>query len=100
MSSLTNSAFTATQYALFSSLYSLPGGLLKGLSGLMVDWFSVHPGIAATIAGAGAVAAHAKTAGYVPFFVATAVMGLPALLLTLFVLRRDGRPKTEKSIKT
>lgn len=90
MSSLTSQAFTATQYALFSSFYALPGKLLGGLSGIMVDWFAAHPNIAATIVGSATVAAHAKTAGYVPFFISTAAMAIPALLLTLYVLRLEG----------
>ena len=90
MSSLTSHAFTATQYALFSSFYALPGKLLGGLSGAMVDWFAAHPVIAQTIAGANIVSLHAKTAGYVPFFICTASMGLPAILLIFLVLRREG----------
>jgi MFS transporter, PAT family, beta-lactamase induction signal transducer AmpG len=90
MSSLTSHAFTATQYALFSSAYALPGKLLGGLSGAMVDWFAAHPAIAQTIVGAGTVAAYAKTAGYVPFFICTAAMGIPAILLIFLVLRREG----------
>ncbi|HET7334154.1 MAG TPA: MFS transporter [Rhizomicrobium sp.] len=90
MSSLTSTAFTATQYALFSSIYALPGKLLGGLSGMMVDWFSVHPAIATAIAGAGTVAAQTKTAGYVPFFVVTAAMALVPLVLIFIVMRREG----------
>ena len=38
MSSLTNRAFSATQYALFSSFWdALPGKLFGGFSGIMVD---------------------------------------------------------------
>jgi PAT family beta-lactamase induction signal transducer AmpG len=37
MSSLTSSGFTATQYALFSSLYALPGKLLASQSGRIVE---------------------------------------------------------------
>ncbi len=37
MSSLTSAKYTATQYAVLSSLYSLPGKLLMGTSGFMVD---------------------------------------------------------------
>ncbi len=88
MSSLTSHAFTATQYALFSSFYALPGKLLGGLSGAMVDWFAAHPAIAQMIAGADIVSA--KTAGYVPFFICTAAMGIPAILLIFLVLRREG----------
>ena len=39
MSSLVSPAFAATQYALLSSLYALPGKLIGGLSGVMVDEF-------------------------------------------------------------
>ncbi|MGO9740098.1 MAG: AmpG family muropeptide MFS transporter [Roseiarcus sp.] len=64
MSSLTSPAFAATQYALLSSLYALPGKLIGGLSGAMVDEF-----------------------GYVRFFVATAMIGLPVAALTLTAWR-------------
>ena len=37
MSSLTNVGYTATQYALLSSFYALPGKVLKGLSGVAVE---------------------------------------------------------------
>lgn len=64
MSSLTSPAFAATQYALLSSLYALPGKLIGGLSGLMVDTF-----------------------GYAKFFVATSTIGIPVALLCLVVWR-------------
>ncbi len=37
LSSLTNRAYTATQYALFSSLMTLPGKFISGFSGIIVD---------------------------------------------------------------
>lgn len=37
MSSLTSIGFTATQYALFSSLYALPGKLIASQSGKIVE---------------------------------------------------------------
>lgn len=91
MSSLTNKAFTATQYALFSSFYALPGKLLGPLSGILVDWFAHHrqafegwlPAL---------VALPDKVVGFVPFFVTTAATGLPALLLLALVYRREGIP--------
>lgn len=97
MSSLTSHAFTATQYALFSSAYALPGKLLGGLSGVFVDWFAAHPQIASWIVGTSTVTAHLKTAGYVPFFLFTASLTIPALALTLIVIRREGpgAPVTE-----
>ena len=91
MSSLTSHAFTATQYALFSSAYALPGKLLGGLSGVFVDWFTAHPQIAGAVIGASAASAHAKTVGYVPFFLCTAALTIPAILLTVVVMRREGR---------
>jgi PAT family beta-lactamase induction signal transducer AmpG len=64
MSSLVSPAFAATQYALLSSLYALPGKFVGGLSGVMVDAF-----------------------GYVRFFIATATIGIPVVVLTLIVWR-------------
>ena len=66
LSSLVNKAYTATQYALFSSLFTLPGKLLGGLSGIVVD-----------------------TAGYVTFFIYASVLGLPAILLVIYFLQRE-----------
>lgn len=65
MSSLTNTAYTATQYALFGTLWSLPAKSLASQWGRIVDAF-----------------------GYPPFFVYTAAVGLPALLLILWLMRR------------
>ncbi len=65
MSGLTSTSFAATQYALLSSLYALPGKVVGGLSGWAADAF-----------------------GYGPFFIATALVGVPVLILCL-VLRRD-----------
>ena len=58
LSSLTNQAYTATQYALFSSLMTLPAKVLGGFSGLMVD-----------------------THGYTVFFLYAGLLGVPAILL-------------------
>ena len=65
LSSLTNTAYTATQYALFSSLFTLPGKFVGGFSGVVVD-----------------------AAGYVNFFLYASAMGIPAILLVLFLMRR------------
>lgn len=58
LSALVDQRYTATQYALFSSLVSLPGKLLGGFSGFMVT-----------------------ATGYVPFFILSTLALLPALLL-------------------
>ena len=60
MSGLTGPGFAATQYALLSSLYALPGKLVGGLSGFMVQAY-----------------------GYPTFFALTASVGVPVVLLCL-----------------
>jgi PAT family beta-lactamase induction signal transducer AmpG len=64
LSSLTSKNFTATQYALFSSLMLLIPKLIAGYSGVAVDTF-----------------------GYVAFFLGTAAMGLLPLGLIVVVWR-------------
>ncbi|MBT3623005.1 MAG: AmpG family muropeptide MFS transporter [Gammaproteobacteria bacterium] len=66
LSSLTNRAYTATQYALFSSLMTLPGKFISGFSGLVVENF-----------------------GYFEFFVVAAMLGLPAILLVVWLSRYE-----------
>ncbi|MCL6269957.1 MFS transporter [Sansalvadorimonas sp. 2012CJ34-2] len=65
LSGLTNRAFTAMQYAIFASLMTLLPKLLAGYSGSMVDGM-----------------------GYPAFFIMTAVIGLPVLLLVTYVGKR------------
>ncbi len=72
MSSLTNKSFTATQYALFSSFYALPGKLLGGMSGLLVEWFASNRHVFEAWLPALA-ALPDKVVGFVPFFVTTAL---------------------------
>jgi PAT family beta-lactamase induction signal transducer AmpG len=66
LSSLTNRAYTATQYALFSSLMTLPAKFMGGFSGMVVD-----------------------AAGYALFFFYAGALGLPALLLILYIINRS-----------
>ena len=65
MSSLTNTAYTATQYALFGTLWSLPAKSIASQWGRIVDAF-----------------------GYPPFFVYTAAIGFPALVLVIWLVRQ------------
>ena len=62
LSGLTSRAYTATQYALFSSLMLLPAKFMGGFSGDVVDSF-----------------------GYATFFLTTAALGIPAILLILYL---------------
>lgn len=72
MSSLTTLGYTATQYALLSSFYAMPGKFLKGLSGAAVD---------------GLAKSHALLDAYAIFFIGTALIGIPALLLCFWLVR-------------
>ncbi len=65
LSGLTNTAYTATQYALFSSLMTLPGKVIGGAAGAVVD-----------------------ALGYPLFFIYSCLVGLPAMLLVLYLMRR------------
>lgn len=69
MSGLTGAGFAATQYALLSSLYALPGKLVGGVSGFIVAAF-----------------------GYATFFTLTALVGIPVVLLCLWVGRKGTEP--------
>ncbi len=98
MSSLTTAGFTATQYALFSSLYSLPGKLLASQSGRVIEGAarSAEGGVLAPLKemfGAPAAslveaATHAGlspaalASGYVAFFLYSFLIGLVAVVLT------------------
>ena len=77
MSSLTNIGYTATQYALLSSFYALLGKVLKGFSGVTVETLQ---------------AATTLIDGYAWFFIVTALMGIPALLLCVVLGRRGPVP--------
>jgi len=88
MSSLTSAAFTATQYALFSSFYALPGKVLGGLSGVFVDWFASRRGLfQAWLPALGTLPD--KVVGFVPFFIATALTGLGAMVLLILLYVRE-----------
>jgi PAT family beta-lactamase induction signal transducer AmpG len=64
LSALTNVAYSATQYALFSSLMLLLPKFFGGFSGMIVDQF-----------------------GYTEFFILTASLGLPVIALVLLAWR-------------
>ena len=75
LSSLTSTAYTATQYALFSSLFSLPGKFLGGFSGVIVDATS-----------------------YPFFFIYASLLGLPAVFLVLFLIWRNNRARDKDTL--
>ena len=72
LSSLTSSSYTATQYALFSSLMTLPAQFLGGFAGMVVD-----------------------SAGYASFFLYAGLLGVPAILLVAYLLRHPVATQAE-----
>jgi len=66
LSSLTNRAYTATQYALFSSIMLLLAKFVAGFSGMIVD-----------------------ASNYIVFFCYAAALGLPSILLIVVLMRRE-----------
>ena len=62
MSSLTNISFTATQYAIFSSLMTFIPKIVGGYSGTIVDAF-----------------------GYTNFFIFASLLGVPVIGLIYFL---------------
>jgi len=72
LSSLTSSSYTATQYALFSSLMTLPAKFIGGFAGMVVD-----------------------SAGYASFFLYAGLLGVPAILLVAYLLRHPVATQAE-----
>tara|TARA_R110002167_G_scaffold329606_1_gene536247 strand:+ start:69919 stop:71346 length:1428 start_codon:yes stop_codon:yes gene_type:complete len=68
LSSLTSSGYSATQYALLSSIMLLFPKFIAGFSGLYVDAF-----------------------GYINFFIAASLIGFPVLLLVVLVNRSQNQ---------
>jgi PAT family beta-lactamase induction signal transducer AmpG len=66
LSSLCSVAFTATQYALFSSLAALPTRLLSAPSGWLVDQL-----------------------GWIPFFLLTTAAAVPGILVLFWLMKRE-----------
>lgn len=109
MSSLTSSGFTATQYALFSSLYALPGKLIAAQSGGIIEgsaraaeqggalaglraWFENLPADAFARAGDLGVTPASLGAGYVMFFLYSCAIGVLAFVLAMMIARKQ-RPQ-------
>ena len=64
LGSLTDTKFTATQFAFFTSIMLIVPKLMSGYSGTLVDMF-----------------------GYHNFFIITAIMGIPAIILNIVLMR-------------
>ena len=75
LSSLCSAEFTATQYALLSSLTFVGAKVFGASSGVLAD-----------------------AVGWVPFFLITSAASVPALLLLVWIMRREGRTVGENSL--
>ncbi len=115
MSSLTAAGFTATQYALFSSLYALPGKIIASQSGRIVEaaaksaeagglpalFKGMFRGLSPESLTAGAkigVGPASMGAGYVTFFFYSAIIGVAGIVLSFIVYARQPKnpnPSTE-----
>lgn len=76
MAMLVNKDFTATQYALFSSLMTLTGKFVGGFSGVNIDSW-----------------------GYPIFFTYSAFLGVPAMLLIFALMYRERKVKSTETKK-
>ena len=65
LSSLTNRYYTASQYALFTSIMFLPGIIMSGFSGQIID-----------------------AMGWAKFFIFAASMGIPSILFSLLIVKK------------
>jgi PAT family beta-lactamase induction signal transducer AmpG len=114
MSSLTSAGFTASQYALFSSLYSLLGKIVAsqsgrivessaqsaeagGLFGSMKSLFAGLPADAYTRASDIGVSPAALGTGYVVFFIYSALVGVAGIILAVMVAAQTHEPAAASS---
>jgi PAT family beta-lactamase induction signal transducer AmpG len=114
MSSLTSAGFTATQYALFSSLYAIPGRIVASQSGRIVEgaarladaggplsglknFMATHApdNFTAALQRSGVTPAALGT-GYVVFFAYSALIGVFAVALSLAVERRQSQEQERR----
>lgn len=118
MSSLTAAGFTATQYALFSSLYALLGKLVASQSGRIVEGAArsadagglpavfmpllggLPPQSLAGGAEVAGVSAAALGAGYMSFFLYSFTLGLVAIGLAFVVVKRSADGSRAEPVPT
>ncbi len=111
MSSLTSIGFTATQYALFSSLYALFGKLLATQSGRIVEESAKAAEVGGSLEGLRGLIARvppesyaaameksqvtpaALGVGYFVFYVYTTVIGIIGMILVFYVASRQPKPE-------
>ncbi|MFP4000049.1 MAG: hypothetical protein ACLFUN_09410, partial [Desulfobacterales bacterium] len=75
LSGLTNKAYTATQYALLSSLMTLPGQFTGGFTGVLAQHW-----------------------GWPGFFLITSAAGIPAIILALVLIKIAHPDKRHRAV--
>jgi PAT family beta-lactamase induction signal transducer AmpG len=83
MSSLTSLGYTATQYALLSSAWAIVGKFLKGFSGAVVEGLQAH--------------GHTLMDSYALFFAGAGAIGLPAIVLCLWLAAVQSRARNRQT---
>ena len=73
MSMLVGPGFAATQFALLASAQSMLGKFMRGFSGAAVDWLG---------------RTHTLMDAYALYFVVTAFLGIPAIILSIACVKR------------
>ena len=107
LSQMVTKSFAGTQYAIFSSIYTLGPKTLAGTSGIIVMLLSLQDRTAnsvtdgffetlGTITTATQTGTIATVEGYSGFFILAAILGLPAIILSFFADRLEpDRPSVE-----
>ncbi len=83
LSGLTSSNYTATQYALFSSLMTLPGKLIGSQSGKLAYWLGLEIDSVTN--------ATLNPEAYSNFFVFVSLAGIPSILLAVYLFWKTQR---------
>ncbi|MES2288584.1 MAG: MFS transporter [Pseudomonadota bacterium] len=83
ISGLVGIGFAATQFALLGSVQSFLGKFMRGFSGATVEWLAKS---------------YTLMEAYALFFVVTAVLGIPAILLSIACIRRNIIDKVEDAL--
>jgi len=90
MARATNKSFTATQFALFSSLISVPRTLANSVTGFLIEGVSPQDGLYYRVLG------EVEGMGYTSFFLLCTLLAVPGMVLLFWVAPwNEGRPTSE-----
>ena len=92
LSGLTNLKFSATQYAMLSSIMLLIPRAIGGYSGVMVNNLSEPNALLRALESWSFIQFSPQMVGYANFFLITALLGIPTLILIAWQWRREQQP--------